>query len=387
MTWVAYLVETRTGIVGKRLDIAASGSWSIPAVGIEEWDVTVSRAELRRIDPVRWSPWWASVLVCWEASDGRQTPWLLGPITTPPTEHPASDTATLTCRGVGALLEHRVVLARDYDQQDGVGEMTWLAKSTVALRGMSLGTIAQEVVKYATWFKPGGRLPIRFATPREEGARLNERTYEGWNLANNGAWKRLMELSEVRGGPNIQFRPEWASEDQTTVQWAMHTGTVAQHGIAQDWTMDLDATSTRSMVAKLDVKVDATALTHRHYQTGAGEGAGTLVRMAQDLTQVADGVPLLETVAATSDSENPALVQAHAEAALKAGARPVRQVTVTIDGSDPRCEIGRWHAGDLVQLTVGSEWLTIPAGTTLMRVIAVKGSWASSMVDLELQED
>lgn len=387
MSWAAYLVQTMTGLRGKRLDIAADGSWGIPINGIEDWTVKVAKDELRSLDPLWWSPWRTSVLLCWVREDGTEVPWIMGPITQPPAED--RHTAVLTCRGLGALLERRVILARDYGQDPDYSrdsDMVWLAKSVVNLQGMSLGTIAQEYVRLSTTAKLGGWLPISYGSPREAGSTLNERNLEGWNLANNGTWKRLTELAEVRNGPDIAFRPAWADEAHTRVQWVMVHGTRAQPAIAQEWTMDLDTTSSESPVASVNVTTDASTLNSRVYWTGAGEGAGTLIRMAQEESRLQDHMPLLEVVGSTSDSDNPALIQEHADAALAAGEGALQQLTVRIDGSDQRCEIGRWRVGDTANVTIGTDWLTVRPGTRPMKVIAAKGSWSSTMVDLEFQE-
>lgn len=378
MSWSAYLVQTMTGRRGKRLDIAADGSWGIPINGIEDFTVTVSKEQLRGLERGWWGEMRTSVLMSWEGRSGA-VPWLMGPIVQPPSGETRSR-VTLSCKGLGALLEKRVVLAQDYT------DMAALAKSAMAPRGMSLGTIAQEVVRSSTTAKLGGWLPIAYGSPRETGSGLNERTYEGWNLANNGTFKRLTELSEVRNGPDIAFRPAWADEAHTRVQWVMVHGTRAQPAIAQDWTMDLDTTSATSPVANVGVTTDASTLNSRVYWTGAGEGAGTLIRMAQDESRLQDHMPLLEVVGSTSDSDNPALIQEHADAALTAGAGALQQLTVTIDGSDPRCEIGRWRVGDTARVTIGDDWLTVEPGTRPMKIIAAKGTWGSSMVDLEFQE-
>jgi len=384
VTWVAHLVSTVTGVRGARLDLTSDGSWSIPVNGIEDWKVTVSKDQLGRIDPDWWGPWRASVLVSWDTGAGL-VPWVMGPITGPPAETRA--TATLACKGLGALLEHRVVLPRDYGLPgEYEGDMTALARDYVSRVGRSLGSIAQDIVDLSTDRKLGGHLPVRYGSPREHHSSLNERTYMGYNLANNGTWKRLTELSEVIGGPDIAFRPAFTDDSQTHVEWVMMHGTSAQPGIEQDWTMDLDTTSSKSPVASVDVSTDASGLTNRVYWTGAGEDEGTLVRMSQNMRMLEDGTPLLESVGSTSDSESPSLVQAHADSALDAGARPLQQLTIQVDGSDPRCEIGRWHVGDMARVTIGDEWLTVAPGTRPLKIIAAKGDWSSSMVTLEFQE-
>lgn len=388
MSWKAFTVQTMTGVVGDELPVSSEGSWTIPLNGVEEWSLTVPRSVLRELDPKWWAPWKASVLVCWESPRLGRVPWLLGPLVSPVAEDLASDSATLSCRGLGALLERRVVLARDYGRQDvlpSAAEMQLLAKSVASLENRSLGTIAQDVVTLSTNDKTGGQLPIKFVSPRETGSGLNQRNYEGWNLANNGTWKRLEELTNVIGGPDIAFRPAWANAEETMVRWDMHHGTRAQPTIPQREVLYLDATAHDSPVANVSVKSTADSLVNRVYWTGAGEGAGTLVRMAQDVSRLADHMPLLEHVGSTSDSENASLVQQHAMSALADGIDPLLQLSVDIDGGDEDAEIGRWHVGDTAVVHLQG-WLTVPDGALERRIISAKGNWGNS-VTLEFQED
>lgn len=380
MTWVAHLVRTMDGRLGAQLDIAGEGSWSIPLNGIEEFSVTVGKDQLTRIDPSWWSPYRASVAVSWRRDDGSLVAWVAGPITGPPAE--TRETATLSCRGIGAVLDRRVLTPEEPVPSSTSGQAAMMA-GTLAYRGMSLGTIAQEVVKRAS-AKVGGGLPIVFGSPRETGSTLNERTYEGFNLANNGVWKRLTELSAVHNGPDIAFRPRW---NDGFLEWVMVHGTRAQPTIAQEWTADLDTTSSQSPIASVSVTTDAARLASRVFWTGAGEGSTTLVRVAEDRARLDDQMPLLETVGSTSDSSSGDLIRTHALAELEASRAPVTQISVQIDGADPRCEIGRWRVGDAARLTMGSDWITVPPGTTSKRIISAKGSWVSSMVDIEFQDD
>ncbi len=386
MTWVAHLVETVTGDVGARLEIATdTGAWTYPLNDTESWSVKVKKDQLRKIDP-RWWKWYrASVLVSWARRDGSLVPWLLGPIIDLPQE--TREVATLFCEGVGAILERRVVLPRDYGVPgEYENDMDALARFHVFRKGRSLGSIAQDIVELSTDYKLGGQLPIRYASPREHGSEYNQRTYFGYNLANNNTWKRLKELSGVIMGPDIRFQPEFTDDEQTHVRWAMYHGTARQPTIAQDWTMDLDTTSSRSTISTVVSRSDAANLANRAYWTGAGEDEGTLVRMVQDTRPLGQGDPLLEVVGSTSDSDNPDLLVAHARSALAAGQKPLQQLTITVDGSDPRSEIGRWRPGDLANVTIGDDWLSIDPGTHVLKLIAAKGDWATSMVDLEFQE-
>ena len=381
MTWVAHLVRTMDGTRGAQLDLASKGTWDIPLNGIEEFSVTVSKAQLRRLDPLWWSAYRTSVCVSWQREDGSLDAWVAGPVMRPPAESKA--TATFQCRGIGAILSRRNLTAQEPISLSTAAQVEMMTKS-LRYVGMSLGTIGQEVVKRGM-AKVGGTLPIVFGSPREQGSTLNERTYDGYNLANNQVWKRLTELSGVRGGPDIAFRPRWT--DDGFLEWVMVHGTRAQPQIAQTWAMDLDTTSARAPIASVNVKTDASRLAHRVYWTGAGEGSTTMVRVAEDRSRLADQMPLLETVGSTSDSDSRDVIRDHAIGELAASKDPVTQIDMRIDGADPRCEIGRWHVGDAATVTMSDDWLTVPAGTSQKRIIAASGSWSNSMVDLAFQDD
>lgn len=378
MTWRAFFVQTMTGKIGAELDLAATGSWSIPLNGIESFDVTVPKTQLRAVGREWWSPFAASVLVSWERPDGTLVPWVAGPIVDDPAETRGKDgVATFSCKGIGAILEKRLVVEQDFSAKT-------IQRSIMARKDMSLGTIVQDIVEVATTRRLGGQLPIVARSPRETGARLNQRTYEGWNVANNVAFKRIKEITEVRNGPDVMFRPEYTDDG---MQWGLFHGTAAQPAIAQDWTMDLDTTSSLSPVASVSPTSDGEQLANRVWWTGAGEGAGTLVQKAENKAALANYMPLLETVGSTSDTENYALLTEHALARLAAGRTPLRQLSMVVDGSDTRAEIGRWHVGDLARVTTGDEWMTVPVGTRFERIIAAKGSWNTGMVTLEFQGD
>lgn len=382
MTWVAHLVRTMDGARGAQLTLSNEGGWEIPLNGIEEFSVTVGKRQLLRLDPLWWKPWRVSVAVSWVREDGSLDAWVAGPLVNLPSGE-SRTTATLPCRGIGAALAERVLTAQEPINLSTAAQVEMMTKN-LRYAGMSYGTIAQEVVKRGL-AKVGGSYPIVFGSPREQGSTLRTRTYDGFNLANNQVWKRLTELSGVRNGPDIAFRPRW--RDDGSLEWVMVHGTHAQPQIAQTWAMDLDTTSARSPIASVNVTTDASRLASRVYWTGAGEGSTTMVRVAEDRSRLADQMPLLETVGSTSDSDNRVLIRDHALGELAASKTPVTQIDMRINGADPRAEIGRWRVGDAARVTMGDEWLTVPAGTTSKRIIAASGQWSNGMVDLSFQDD
>ena len=389
MTWAAHLVETTSGKLGAELTISESGSWSAALGDIEDWKVTVGRERLREVEPSRWMPWRSSILMSWRNAEGRLNPWLLGPIVNLPTEDRKADTATFSCKGVGELLERRILMARDFGaHRNSAEEMDALAKSEVHFEGVSYGTMMQEIVRLCTEERMGGALPISFGSPRETGSDLAVMTYYGYNLANNDAWKLINARANLINGPDYSFRPRFVPGDPTRVEWELVHGTVAQPTIAQEWTMDLDTTARGGPLADVSPVSDASTMMNRAWRTGAGEDAGTLIRMGVNMDQISEGMPLMEHVGSDSDSDNPNLLTSKAAADLWNGSAPLQQLTVEVNGADPRAEIGRWHVGDYANLTIGDDWLTVPSTGGRARpykIIAAKGGWDQT-VTLEFQE-
>lgn len=389
MTWVAHLVDIRTGQLGAQLEIADSGSWTKPLGGIEDWSVTVHRDQLREIPPEWRLPWRAGTLMSWQQRDGTLAPWLFGPITDLPKEDRDADTATFSCKGVGELLSKRLLMARDYGADvNSVSAMTDLAESIVRFEGVSYGTMMRDMVELSMR-RVGGTLPISFGTPRETGSNLYQMTYYGYNLANNDLWKLLGERSGLLKGPDFAFRPKFREDEENMVEWELVTGTVAQRTIAQTWAMDLDTTASDSPISKVSPSSDASNITNRVWWTGAGEDEGTLIRMAGNDGMLEAGFPLMEMVGSSSDSENPSLLNSKAAAAVLNGSAPLQQLTIEVDGSDRRAEIGRWQVGDYANVVIGDDdWLHVP-GTRgqgrRYKIISAKGGWGAQ-VTLEFQE-
>lgn len=389
MTWVAHLVETMTGRLGAELKISSQGSWEAPLGEIEHFTFTTGRKQLRDMDRERWFPWRSSALVSWKNIDGELNPWLLGPITDFPREDRGDDTATFTCRGIGELLRRRILMERDFGaQRITVAEMGALAESEVHLEGYSYGAMMQEIVRLCTEERMGGQLPIHFGSAREVGSDLFVMSYYGYNLANNDAWKLITERSNLVKGPDFAFRPRFDPNDPNRVEWSLVHGTVAQRSIAQDWTMDLDTSSTETPLSDLNPISDSMGMYNKAWWTGAGEDAGTLIRSGVNLDHLSGGMPLMEFAGSDSDSDNPRLLDGRIETLLWNGSAPLQQLTAEIDGADPRAEIGRWHVGDYANLTIGDDWLTVPSTGGKSRpykIIAAKGGWHQK-VTLEFQE-
>lgn len=410
------LVRTLSGAVQASTSVAA-GHWT---------DAINTAGEIKSKVPTSWAlkhrvmPWRDALLVC---NDGH--PIAFGPII----DEPEGDRefVTLTAGDLWSILDHRVVTNRDYpsagkgrpeiiaevmamrpadktddDWRRAIDEYfggepadllngpakdalnAWgateagnaLAESTTSFYGLSLGTIAWRLVELAQ-NRPQGWLPVSLATPEQIG--IHQRSYQGFNLGNNSVAKRLQEITEVIDGPDVAFRPRWV-EDGHLVEWAMHTGTVGMPEIGQDrlFEIDLTAPKTNAAIKKLTAVAEPAG---RVYSTGAGQDQGTIIRVENG--PLPEGMPLIETVIADTQAENPDLLSARARGVIGQG----RTVQVAVDVPISAFPLHEWWAGDAMHVTFPAGYTQLPAGTYVMRILSRSGSLASDMLTIEFQPE
>lgn len=368
----AYLVETVTGQVGHRLALVGNPSWSDEINGTGTHSVTVTRSDLETVERKRFAPWYGSVLITYTNKEGEEVPAAAGPIQSYPEITQGS--VKIECRGIRALLARRFVL------KDGAPG----AVNTIKYEGMSLGTIAKRVVEVCQ-DRPGGELPIRYATPTEYLSPGNQRTYESWNIANLSVDDVLTKLTEVIDGPQVQFLPHFRDSSKQFIDWHMYTGTSVQPYISQFTVPDIDLTSDDNGVVDYSVASVGTALTNRSYGTGAGEGEGTVVTYSENLNLVRKGYPFLESTFADSEITADKIHRLKSAAAneVENSQRMIDQVSLTIQADHRRNPFGMIVAGCEISLTV-PDLLVIKPGTYSMRVINISGGGAN--LQLELQE-
>lgn len=383
--WRVYLWHPKSGSLGPMLD-PVDQDWEEALNEDTPWSVQIRKADLAGIDRQWYTPWWGGVAIM-RVVNGVEFPRAGGPITKWTNE----DQESITLEGGGALtiLEHRLVGTRFVVRDRSLGHIAWLL-------------VDQQRIK------PGGALPIVDGSPDPDG-RGHQRTYESWNLANVGIRKLLKELSEVRNGPDIMFRLEWADDEHRSLQWAMHHGTQHSPRIHSDLIHDFDTTAARSPVATLQVVTDSAALASRVWVTGSGEGEGTRIARAEDLRLLDHGFLFLETVvsdpgatgsadATTDGSTELTPEQQQAAAAeemeklreIAAGEMAARvdavdQITVTVRADDPGHGVHLLHAGDPAVVTIAG-YLSVPDGTYQTRIIKISGG-ADELVTIDFQTD
>lgn len=359
--WKIYSILTVTGDVGSPID-PVTASWDIELNKIESLSVTVKKKDFLRREKRWWHPWSAGLLLTFTDTWGREEPWIAGPIYDYGNE--SVDELQLQCAGIRKVLEHRTI---------------W---QNLSYKNMTYGDIAWSLIKHAL-DRPGGSLPIEHGISTEDGR--YERTYEHWNLANNGIDKRLTELSEVINGPDMMFRPVWANDEHTKIKWVFTHGTSLSPLIPQLRVPDFDTTAARTEVLNPSITTSGAGLRHRVWCTGAGEGEGTAFDFAQDLKGVEQWQPFLEDVISDADQSEKTKLKAKADGALRTASAMVDQLSFKFDGYSKKNPVGSFHVGDRASVTLKG-WHSIPDGTREMTILKMSGG-LSHEVSIDFQED
>lgn len=384
--WTANLFHLRSGTIGPKLNYE-SLKWSSSLNETESFSLQLNKSDLPKVDINYWlAPWWAGIVLMWD-----NVPILGGPILS----HTYQDATRvdIACSGIRSVLARRHIIGE-------LANWAGLAKSSLTYKGMSLGTIAQEVVKQAQK-KPGGELPIVFTTAPEyvstfaslsanlpacdyedgnidgsdcywnaatrgngigrsfaiiggkivydDNDAAHTRTYMGFNLENITADDILTKLSNVIDGPDIMFFPSLVRDNQ--LMFEMHHGTERNPRIAQKTTPVWDLTPQNGSVVKYQTVMTGTYMASRVFSLGAGQDTKRIIKVVSNLDGVSKGFPLLEVTHNAGNSENATVVNNHAIAKLKANTNPLLEIQfdVRADGPTP---ITQFRPGMIVKLVL-----------------------------------
>lgn len=365
MTYRAYLIRTMTGEVLARLNPSA-GSWDIELNGIEKGSVTVKKSALRKIPADRWKPRAGGILITYTDAWGDERPIVAGPITTWGTE--TLTDLPLSFEGIRWLFT------------------MWVLNWWPTYTGLSLGTIAWRIVSDACSLKPGGGPPIVHGSA-EENANRQRTAYEGWNMANNGIEKRLTELSGVINGPDIMFYPRWVDDTHQRIEWVMEHGSEANPRLIQDYVPVFDMATPRANATNVQVKPVSDHIIDRVWATGAGEGGGTAIAKAENLSRLRQHVPFTEKVISDPDQADVTKLEAKARGELNNSRELETQLTFTTMANRRSQPLGSYRVGHIAQVNVGSGWLSLQEGINDMRVMKMSGDLGSSDITLDFQQD
>lgn len=377
--WRADLVRIRTGLRGARLAITTDGDGQDELNAIPGGKVTIERRHMERI-PTEWlDPWRNAVIMSHRYGDtDAWVPIIGGPIVKAPSATPHQ--VQLQFAGIQEILRHRLLVHEWTNYADIVD---WRANGPW-WEG-SLGQIAWNAVQMAQ-VKPRGSLPIVHGTP-DEYITDDTRQGRGWrnfDIAKNRVWDDVLTgLCEEDGGPDIRFVPEYDAEGH--VRWRFEHGTHHDPRIAHPYTLRIDADAAQSPITDLDATVSGVAVAHRVYGAGAGEGAGTEVRVAERLETVTPDMPLMESAVVDNQRTTMEQVVALAEGALAAGGAGTWQIAGRLQTS-PAMPLWQVRPGAPAQFRV-SGLAPFPSGWVRGRILKVGYDWSSDAVSIEIKED
>jgi hypothetical protein len=247
----------------------------------------------------------------------------------------------------------------------------------LANRNLSLHTIAKRLVQISM-DRTDGELPI--VLPADI-AGTSEREYPGYDLAYVG--ERLLQLTQVENGPEVEFRPQFTDDTHAYVQWVMRIGTPAAGGRLGN----LDAPHQweyGNALTRLNFTRDGSQQTHARFERGGGSERDLKVGYAADDTTpsyASLGWPLIEDAGTqhSSATEQDTLDE-WATAAIGTNKRPLTSWTAVVrvngdngagqeTGSPPLYEFA---AGDCAVFQIEGH-RRIKDGRYKVRILSVSG--------------
>ena len=385
-SWQPYLCDTVTGQIETPIDLPAF-SWSVSVsdsslATLKEkglGDETISgltvpwtslpgdtpSARRRSISTDR-----TSVALLWKDADddslGR--PILMGSIGV--RQDKALDTS-FTLNSPMAMLADRYVIR---EGKYGTGP-NGTSPDVIALTGLSYRGIASEVGYLCTSCKPGGELPIDWTYRGEKGSKT--RQYDCWDVQNLSCRDVLTKISNVIGGPDIQFRP-YLTQDGAHIRYRFCAGSDADVYLWQDRVHYLSYGRDGGIIS--DLTVDHLGPVHRVYASGAGQDKTQKTVMVEDLTMLTGNDPwiLHEATYSDSDTSDRALLREHALSYLAANDRPLIQITCTINAHEhtpdglPKLALGTFWPGELFDLAI-DDYAPLPDGIYRTRLMQMSG--------------
>lgn len=248
---------------------------------------------------------------------------------------------------------------------------TQVAGSVLKIGPTSLGSIARELVRVSIEDNPyPGAGALNIALPAVAGGG-HVRNYAGYDLRWIG--EALRELTKVKGGPDIRFRPRFMGSDPSRVEWAMETGTAASPLLRQtgnDW--QWDGSRSMSGVVGFGAVEDATGVAARAWVPGAGQERAMKLRYSTNEAMLKLGWPWTEVDNASKQEESVAVLQALANQDIAAASGPEEQFSITVR-ADVAPALGSYLPGDFATVVIPDNHPMLNKGPQRVRIMAIDG--------------
>lgn len=323
------------------------------------------------------------------------------------TKHYNRDDATmeLGAKGLMSIFDHRLILpllaaTLDVSQwtiPDPADNTKTIPNPllTTQYSGIWWGTMAKRLVQQClAW--TGGNIPIVFQADEIDGVSDHTKTYLGADFKPVG--EALRQLSELEGGPEINFQPRFTS-DMLGVEWVMQTGTVAQPLIFGQSVPQWNLTVDESPMSEFTIDEDGTGMAALAWATGGRQADDVLVSRAYDSTLTDRGFPLMELV---DSSHSTVVLQSTLDKYANLNLREARGTeetwTFTVeaypvdkDGNPAGPQINSYNVGDFCDITiapydpgagVGDPYI-VEGGTFRRRIVGISGDELSETIKIQ----
>lgn len=379
MTTKLLAFEMSTGLKLTPLPVSGGG-WAVTtgAADTVDAEVRIDTADARKLATIPQSDLRRVGLVA--VVDG--VPVAAGPILKRSFQ---GNTMKLAAGGLLDYLDGRVLLplaARTTPLVDANGDpVTSLDTSIV---NASLGSIGRHYVETIAAF-PG--TPPIVLPAHVDGT--HERTVKAIDL--KSVAELLAGLSDVEGGPDFAFRPEW-TPDGLGIQWRMTHGSsaVPRLGNPDASLLRWSYGAGKGQLFDLSIEEEAGMMGSEAWSIGGASDDKVLAARSYDATLLTAGYPLMQ-IADTGNSSitRQSTIQGRANLLTRLGRVPSSfwkvSVREAVAGSRDLA-LGDYWLGDLVTLTIAAERYYPMPGDYVRRIAKIEGKVGQQHYDLTFAE-
>jgi hypothetical protein len=250
----------------------------------------------------------------------------------------------------------------------GSPPVTEVANLDVSFVQVDQNEIARQLVAIAQSHNGGD---IGIVPDTANSGVLRDRTWHGYELADVG--QALKQLSEVEGGPDIQFTVGANLDDLGRPIRLMRIGTPNLGQVGSPFVFESGAA-----ILSYRFPSDGTRMATRAYALGEGSERGAIIAVAEDADTIANGWPLLESDANYSTVTEAATLQAHAVADRYAGRLPVVLPTITVAGDGSNrfgqrvwASTGEYQVGDQARVVIKDRFFSGDGLDAVFRLVEI----------------
>lgn len=281
-------------------------------------------------------------------------------------DHYDRDAATLKldAKGIRSIFDHRYVLPVVAATTPLTGWLTPDPKDpsktvpnpslATVYSGVSYATMAKRLIQQAlSW--TNGNLPIDLSGIPDEVAAGIVQSWEGVDFTTLRA--AIDNLSNLDGGPEIEFRPRFTA-DKLGIVFAAQMGTTAQPQVFSAQRPRWNVTAPETPVSGFTTDGDATVLASNSWAMGGRSGGTVLVSRATSSGLTDAGFPLLEVSDSSHSSvDRQPTLDSYARQNLADSQAPIETWAFTADaypvdenGNQAGPQVGSYQTGDYAEL-------------------------------------